>query len=262
MYHHKKEIEFLYNMRKIENTDPEGVYVAFPFSNRNAQLVFEVQGGAVRPGIDQLSGSASDWNTIQNYAAVKLDDAQIVFSSEDVPLVQFGDINTGRYYYNNPVKNKGHIYSWVLNNYWTTNFKASQFGELDWKYQITSSADKSNTFATKFGWGNRVPFVTRTNSGKEKTGESQVVSESLINLDMVDNLLLVHSRPTETGDGVILHLRETEGDHAILNINKILQNQGVKEVFLVNSIGEKLEKLTEPFLIEHFETRFILLKTK
>lgn len=261
LHKYKKEIEFLYNMKKLENIEPEGVYVAFPFLSDNAQLVFEVQGGAVRPGIDQLAGSASDWNTIQNYAAVKLDDAQIVFCSEDIPLVQFGGINTGRYYYKNPVNNKGHIYSWVLNNYWVTNFRASQFGELDWKYQITSSADKSNTFATKFGWGTRVPFVTKMNSGKEKSEESQV-SESLINLDLVDNLLLVHSRPTETGDGIILHLRETEGDHAILDINKFLQNSGIAKVFLVNSIGEKLEELTEPFLIEHFETRFILLKTK
>ena len=79
---------------------------------------------------------------------------------------------------------------------------------------------------------------------------------------MVDKLLLVHSKPTETGDGVILHLRETEGDHAVLDIGKFLQNPEIKEVYLVNSLGEELEKLTAPFLIEHFETRFILLKTK
>ncbi|WP_203256909.1 glycoside hydrolase family 38 N-terminal domain-containing protein [Hyunsoonleella ulvae] len=261
LHHHKKEIEFLYNMKKLDIIEPEGVYVAFPFSNDKAQLVFEAQGGAVRPGIDQLAGSASDWNTIQNYASVKSDDSQIVFCSEDTPLVQFGGINTGRYYYKNPIKNKGHIYSWVLNNYWVTNFRASQFGELNWKYQITSSENKSNTFATKFGWGNRVPFVSKANSGKEKSKNNQV-SESLIDLNMVDNLLLVHARPTEANDGVILHLRETEGDHAILDINKFLENPGISEVYLVNSLGEKIEKLTAPFLVEHFETRFILLKTK
>ncbi|NJX14388.1 glycoside hydrolase family 38 C-terminal domain-containing protein [Tamlana crocina] len=261
LHHHKKEIEFLYNMKKLDIIEPEGLYVAFPFANENAQLVFEAQGGPVRPGIDQLAGSASDWNTIQNYASVKSDDSQILFCSEDTPLVQFGGINTGRYYYKNPVKNKGHIYSWVLNNYWVTNFRASQFGELNWRYQITSSENKSNTFATKFGWGNRVPFVSKANSGKEKSKNNQI-SESLIDLGLVDNLLLVHARPTENNDGVILHLRETEGDHAILDINKILENSGINEVYLVNSLGEIIKKLTAPFLVEHFETRFILLKTK
>lgn len=260
LYNHTKEIELLYNMRKIENTNPEGVFVSFPFSNENkGQLVFEAQGGVVRPGIDQLGGSASDWNTIQNFAAVKSNDSQIVFCSEDIPLVQFGDINTGRYYYRNRTKN-GHIYSWVLNNYWTTNFKASQFGELDWRYQITSSSDNSNSFATKFGWGKRVPLVTRTNAGKQNAGSKQV-SKSFIDLSTVENLLLVHSRPTQDRDGIILHLRETEGDHAILDVTKLLQNPNIKAVYEVNSLGEEIDKITSPLLIEHFETKFILLKT-
>ncbi|MBD0779876.1 glycosyl hydrolase family 38 [Maribacter sp. ANRC-HE7] len=261
LYNHTKEIELLYNMRKLAKTDPEGVYIAFPFTaDNNGKLAFEVQGGVVEPGENQIGGSASDWNTIQNFAAVKSNNSQIVFSSNDIPLVQFGDINTGRYYYKNHPKN-GHIYSWVLNNYWTTNFKATQFGELDWKYQITSSADNSNTFATKFGWGNRVPLVTRTNSGKLNATTKQE-SKSFIDLNTVDNLLLVSSRLTPEGDGILLHLRETDGDHAILDITKLLQNPNIKSVYEVNVLGEELQKLTSPLLIEHFEAKFILLKTE
>ncbi len=261
LYNHKKEIELLYNLRKQENTAPEGVYVAFPFTNDNkGQLVFEVQGGMVQPGKNQLAGSASDWNTLQNFAAVRSTHSQIVFSSNDVPLVHFGDINTGRYYYKNPVQN-GHIYSWVLNNYWTTNFRASQFGELDWRYQITSSSDNSNAFATRFGWGNRVPLVTRTNSGK-LNARAQKLSKSFLDLNTVNNLLLISSRPSPEGDGIVLHLRETEGDHAVLDVTRLLQNPNIKSVFEVNAIGEELQPLTSPLLIEHWETKFILLKTK
>ncbi len=261
LYNHKKEIELLYNMRKLANTDPEGVYIAFPFTNdNNGQLAFEVQGGVVQPGKNQLGGSASDWNTIQNFAAVKSNNSQIVFSSNDIPLVQFGDINTGRYYYKHEPKN-GHIYSWVLNNYWTTNFKASQFGELDWKYQITSTSDNSNSFATKFGWGNRVPMITRTNSGKLNS-PAKLASKSFLELNTVDNLLLISSRPTPDGEGILLHLRETEGDHAVLDITKLLQNSNIKSVYEVNALGEELQQLTTPLLIEHFEAKFILLKTE
>lgn len=261
LYNHKKEIELLYNMRKLENTDPEGVYVAFPFTNENnGQMVFEVQGGVVQPGKNQLGGSASDWNTMQNFAAVKSNNSQIVFSSNDIPLVHFGKINTGRYYYKNPVQN-GHIYSWVLNNYWTTNFRASQFGELNWRYQITSSADNSNAFATKFGWGNRVPLVTRTNSGKLNS-EAKAVSKSFIDINTANNLLLVSSRLSPDGNGIVLHLRETEGDHAILDVTKLLQNPNIDSAFEVNSIGEELQQLTSPLLIEHWETKFIQLRTK
>lgn len=260
LYNHSKKIELLYNMRKLSNTNPEGLFVSFPFtSDDDGQLEFEVQGGVVRPGVDQLAGSASDWNTIQNFAAVRSNNSQIVFCSNDIPLVHFGDINTGRYYYKNQTNN-GHIYSWVLNNYWVTNFKASQFGELDWKYQITSSSDNSNGFSTKFGWGNRVPMLTKTNSGKLNASSSQE-SKSFINLNTVPNLLLVSSRPSPDGKGILLHLRETEGDHAILDITKLLQNSNIKMVFEVNSLGEEIKQLTSPTLIEHYETKFIFLRT-
>lgn len=258
---HKKEIELLYNMSKLDNTNPEGVYIAFPFTNDdNGQLAFEVQGGVVQPGKNQIEGSSADWNTIQNFAAVKSANSQIVFCSEDIPLVQFGDINTGRYYYKNPVKN-GHIYSWVLNNYWTTNFKASQFGELDWKYQITSSADNSNTFATKFGWGNRVPLISRVNSGKQNSIAKQE-SKSLFDLNTANNLLLVSSLPTPDGKGILLYFRETEGDKAIIDVPKLLQNPNIKAIYETNSIGEVLNQLTTPLLVEHNEAKFILLKTE
>lgn len=260
LHNHTKQIELLYNMRKLSNTNPEGLFVVFPFlSNDDGQLQFEVQGGIVKPGLDQLAGSASDWNTIQNFAAVKANNSQIAFCSNDVPLVQFGAINTGRYYKNNQPKN-GHIFSWVLNNYWTTNFKASQFGELDWKYQITSSSDNSNSFATKFGWSTRVPMLTRTNSGKLNASSSEE-SKSFMDLNTVNNLLLVSSRPTPDGVGILLHLRETEGDHAILDITKLLQNSNIKKVFEVNALGEEIKQLTSPVLIEHYEAKFILLRT-
>ena len=50
LYNHTKKIELLYNMTKLANTDPEAVYIAFPFPNNdNGQLAFEAQGGVVYP---------------------------------------------------------------------------------------------------------------------------------------------------------------------------------------------------------------------
>jgi hypothetical protein len=71
---------------------------------------------------------------------------------------------------------------------------------------------------------------------------------------------LVSARPSPEGDGIILHLRETEGDHAILDISKLLQNESIKAIYEVNAIGEKIKSLSSPYLIEHFETKFFLLE--
>ncbi|MEN8119888.1 MAG: glycoside hydrolase family 38 C-terminal domain-containing protein [Bacteroidota bacterium] len=254
LYHNNKRIELLYDMHKLPVTNPEGVYVAFPFKMEGEnQLTFDVQGGIVYPGVNQLEGTSSDWNVIQNFASVTNSEAQIVFCSGDIPLVQFGDINTGRFYYKHQPK-KSHIYSWVLNNYWTTNFKASQEGEMKWRYHITSSSDKTKSFATRFGIGSRVPLLARVlPSGKSK---SEAVSKSILDISL-PNLLLVNAKPSEKGDGVILQVRETEGDHAILDITKMLQQTGASSIFEVNILEDEIKRLNGPLLIEHYETKFI-----
>ncbi|MEN8187875.1 MAG: glycoside hydrolase family 38 C-terminal domain-containing protein [Bacteroidota bacterium] len=257
LYHHQKKIEFLYDMIKLPVTSPEGVYIAFPFHLDKGNLAFEVQGGVVYPGINQLEGSSSDWNTLQNFASVRNDKAQIVFVSDETPLVQFGAINTGRYYYRLKPKTN-HIYSWVLNNYWVTNFKASQRGELQWTYSITSTDDNSDMAATKFGWGSRIPFKSRIMLPTVGVNNTELQSKSLINLD-IPNLLMVSASLSLDKKGIILHLREVEGDHAMIDINRLLKETGASSIHEVNALEEDLTLLTAPLLFEHYETKFIKL---
>jgi hypothetical protein len=255
LFNKVKRIELLFDMHKLPVTEPEGVYVAFPFKLAYSHLAFEVQGGEVSPGVNQLEGTSSDWNVIQNFAAVRNPQSQIVLVSNDVHLVQLGAINTGRYYYKH-VPGKNHIYSWVLNNYWTTNFKASQEGEMKWKYIITSSADPSRGYATRTGWSDRIPLLARVIRGSNKNIPS--TSMSISELDK-PNLLLVNAKPSQDGTGIILHLRETEGDHAIVNIKRLLEQSGTKTATDVNVLEEEIQVLNETLQIEHFETRFIKL---
>ena len=255
LYHHEKKIEFLYKMHKLPVHDPEGIYVAFPFALENGKLAFEAQGGVVYPGVNQLAGSASDWNTIQSFASVRNGSAQIVFGSNEIPLVQFGDLNIGRYYYRLSPKTN-HIYSWVMNNYWVTNFKASQKGELEWSYFITSSKDHSDAYATQVGWGNKMPLLSRTISSEKNPSKPPVRSKSCILLD-APNLLLVNSTLSMDGKGIILHIREVEGDHAIIDIGKLMRETGAKSIQEVNVLEEEMSNLTSPLLLEHFETKFL-----
>lgn len=257
LFNHEKKLELQYSMFKLPVTEPEGVYVSFPFNLKDGFLAFEAQGGIVFPGVNQLEGSSSDWNTIQNFASVRNKESQIVFSSNDIPLVQFGDINTGRYYYKLVPKTNS-IFSWVLNNYWVTNFKASQQGELRWKYSLTSSDDKSDTFSTRFGWGESVPMLSRIVMPSVVKENKTKESRSLLELKS-QNLLLVRSYPSIDGKGIIIQLREIEGDHAIIDSYRILEETGASSMQEVNILEEEIRNITSPVLIEHFETKFIKL---
>jgi len=188
-------------------------------------LWFEAQGGMVRPGVNQIPGTVNDWNTVQNFAALRGPAAQVVLVSDEIPLMQFGGINTGRYNPNAKPESQ-QIYSWVLNNYWTTNFRASQEGELIWSYALTSGADTSNSFATRFGWGTRVPFAP-------------------------SSLLLVGTRPAK--QGIILHLREVAGHSAMLARLEGAKGWGIEEV---DALGGPLRQTTT-VTFRPFEVKFV-----
>lgn len=209
-----KRIELHFGLRKLPVTDPEGLYVAFPFQQPGGKVFYEAQGGTVEPGTGQLPGSSSDWHTVQNFIAVRNAAGQVIFGSDEVPLVQFGDLNLGKW---QPVATveKPHVFSWVMNNYWFTNFKASQEGESRWSYYLTSRQDAGNSEATRFGWGSRVPLVSRVLQRGE--GGQGGPSGSLLRCD-APNLLLVEARPARDGKGVILHWREVDGKPAMLEL--------------------------------------------
>ena len=256
LYHHTKKIELLYRMHKLAKTSPEAVYIAFPFKLDQGHLAFEVQGGLVRPGKNQLPGSASDWNTIQSFASVRNDKSQILFTSNEIPLVQFGEINTGRYYYRlNPKTN--HLFSWVLNNYWVTNFKASQEGELQWTYTISSKGDPSDGVATRFGWGERIPMATRLIFPSNATSATSA-EESLLDLNK-PNLLLVNTTISLDNKGIVLHVRELEGQPAIIDLPQLLKQTGALSAELVNVLEEVLEPSTATLSFNPYETKFLKL---
>lgn len=160
LYHNRKLIEIACAMKKLAVTDPEGVYFAFPFELDKGVTVCDVSGGEMKAGIEQIEGSSTDWTSVQDYVAVYNDKIQVVVTSPEIPLYQFGAINLGKFQKKyTPASTK--IYSWVLNNYWITNFLASQSGELKWSYQLSSSTDLSADFRKKFGQSQRIPLPGR-----------------------------------------------------------------------------------------------------
>jgi len=249
----EKRIEFKYSIRKERVFDPEGVYVAFPFKMQNYQLRYDVHGGIVEPGKDQLPGSSSDWNTMQNFTSIRNKGSQIILGSTAMPLIQLGDINLGKFEYVKTIENP-HIYSWPLNNYWVTNFKASQEGDLSWTYYFTTSKDNSNSFAYQFSWGSRIPLLSRILPiGKQRKADTE---KSFLNIPE-KNILLISVRNSNLSNAVILHLRELEGIKADISIDKIKASLQASKATLINVLEEKKSDIKKTLTFKPFETKFI-----
>lgn len=242
LYETEKRVELRYRARKLPVFMPEAVYVAFPFALPDGKIVYEAQGGLVSPGEDQIPGSSSDWQTIQNFAAVRNGSRQIVFGSDKVPLVQFGDFNIGKWQEVGKVE-KPHIHSWVMNNYWTTNFPATQEGEFAWGYYLTSTRDTSNRAATVFGWNSRLPLIGR--AAPASVPNNLPASGSTLSL-APENVILVNARPASDGRGVILCLREVDGKSAKLDLSLRLPGKKLKSVEEVNVLEETMDNPIPP----------------
>jgi len=80
LFNNSKKVEITYRANKEIITDPEGLYITFPFQLPDSRIVFETIGGALTLG-EQLPGSSSDWNVAQNFVSVKGANGQIKFHS-------------------------------------------------------------------------------------------------------------------------------------------------------------------------------------
>ncbi len=252
LYHSQPLIGMQYTLLKKPVTDPEGVYIAFPFLLEDGKIFCDVQGGVIEAGVDQIPGSSNDWNTIQNFVSVRNDRMQIILGSHEAPLMQLGGINTGRYEAGAKPEST-HIYGWPMNNYWTTNFNAYQQGSFTWTYFLTTLENNGLDHATKTGWENRIPFLSRVlPAGKKKNPLS---SGSVLDFS-ADNILLVNAKPIDNGSALILHLREIGGNATDLAIQHT--REGVTLPLQVVDVTGRV--LASPVSTVHFkpmEIKFI-----
>ncbi len=254
LFKNVKKIDLQFKAAKEIVTTPEALYVAFPFSLPQSRIVFETIGGILTQG-QQLPGSSSDWNAAQNFVSIRGKSGQIIVVSNEIPLWHFSDFNMGKFE-RYPKPGKPWIYSWVMNNYWFTNFRAFQEGGFHWGYQLTSTNDTTNTYATKFAWGERNAFATRTfPSGKN---EFQTPVTETIRVTGSPNALLVNSRPSfKNSKSIILHFRELEGKTAELKLESKIAGRSIKQMIEVNVIGKEIGNAIPSISLKPFEVKFV-----
>jgi hypothetical protein len=214
LYNTEKRLDLACSIIKKSIIAPESFYIAFPFDIKEGKHFTEVQGGVIETGKDQIKGSSNDWYTVQNFTSIRNEATQLVIGCAEMPLMQFGAINTGRYEAG-AMPQSTNLFSWPMNNYWVTNFNADQRGGHSWTYYLTTSADVSNGFATRFGWGCRIPYLTRIIPGGgsgDNNWEGSFIS------GWPSNIILITAEPVADGKSCVVHLREINGQNTTLNL--------------------------------------------
>jgi hypothetical protein len=205
----EKKIEFRYDLHKERVLTRESAYVAFPLDILNASFSYGNQIGWVNPATDELPGGSREWYVARYWAAVAGANASVTIVPVDAPLVAFGDIVRGNWPMEFKPKSSA-IFSWLMNNYWGTNFPAWQGGNYTFRYVLTSGAMVDPVAWTRFGTEAMTPLeVTQV---PQAPGESRLPLDQagLLEIDGPD-VNLSTWKIAEDGQGSVLRLQETAG---------------------------------------------------
>lgn len=236
-----KRIIFKNYLTKHENLNIESLYFMFPFNAKNPSVKINCHGGFFEPEKEQLPGSSKDWYCVQKWVNISNKDYSFLFSPLEAPLIQLGDINSGKYLDKIEIKN-GTIASFVMNNHWWTNSPASQCGRFEFKYFITSSSSSFKPeISNKFGWSSHFPLQADFNY-YEKKNEGNYIEYSFFEEIFPDNITLLGLKKAEKGPGIIFRLMENSGGKTTFNLS--IKDKNIKEALHVTPVEEKIKKIT------------------
>ena len=128
-------------MHKDSVWEPENVYLSLPFGSGSPGDVLWLgkAGAAIRPRVDQIPGTLTDFYTLQEGFALVSDDHGLAVATPDSPLLQLGALeHGGRPLAGDPelTDDPAHPYGWLMTNYWETNFAAELGGFYEFRYSV------------------------------------------------------------------------------------------------------------------------------
>ncbi len=216
VYNDIRRVDFSNHIRKDEVRSKEALYFAFPFRVTPPELAYEIQNNWIRPNLDQLPGACRDWFTTQNGVVARDKEISIAWATPDSPLITLTDINRGRWLKHLDLTN-GHVFSYPINNYWFTNYRASQGGEFTFRYYVSTGRTLTQSQLAAFSGDTRAPLIP---FNYYDTGNVRIEAAKRA-LPAVEgrffNLASSHAAITafkqaEDGNGFIVRVRETGGE--------------------------------------------------
>jgi hypothetical protein len=224
----EKKIELIEDLEKRPELKKEAVYFAFPFAMTHPQFQYEIQNGVVDPAKDMYPGAGHEWFSVQHWVSVQQDGVSATVMPLDASLVTLGDINRGEWL-TEFGQRPGNIFSYVMNNYWHTNYRAAQGGPFRFRYVVTSAAQTDIPALSRMAWEESTPMEQDQIRSQDKALDLPRPLNgnqgSFLSIDDPD-LLLDTWKPAEDGNGTILRLIDLGGPSRTVTINVPLLSIG------------------------------------
>ena len=136
---------------------------------------------------------------------------------------------------------KGHIYSYVMDNNFRTNFEPFQVADLLFRYCLTTHpGDWRAAGSARFGWAAAAPLEPVFIHGPQ-AGDYPATA-SFCSLDQ-PNIQLLTVKAAEDGDGTVLRLAEMEGRETVVVVSlPYLESSGPTALNLVRRMARRFRR--------------------
>jgi len=220
LFDNQKKIGFTHRVHKKKVYTKEGVYFAFPFMMDHPRFRYDIQNGFVDPARDQMPGAGKEWFSVQHWVEAEQSGVSVAIVPVDAYLVTLGDIVRGRW----PkvfTERTGTIFSYVMNNYYFTNWPAAQGGNFTFRYVLTSARDLTPESLSRFARAEMAPLeldeIISNDKAIPRPAPLPADQGSFMDIDQ-PNIVLVTWKLAEDGEGMILRFLEVAGKAGRVNV--------------------------------------------
>jgi alpha-mannosidase len=190
-----------------------------------------------------MKGGSLEWFNIQYWMAIHDRDLAVGIVPLDAALASFGDINRGKW----PgvfAPQSATLFSYVMNNYWHTNYRAGEGGVFTFRYAMTSAPALNGNALTRLAMEEMRPAELNDVVSQDKVGnpERPLPAQGKSFLEIPgDDVALITWKRAEDGNGSIFRLQETAGTAAETYLT--LPGQRIRTASLCSGVEDDLEHL-------------------
>jgi len=154
-------VDIINTVDKTKVRRPESVHFGFPLNVPKGVVRMDVPFAVVRPEADQLRGACKNYFTVQRWVDVSGAKAGVTLATVDAPLLEVGRITVDarQVGWIRTLDPSTTLFSYVMNNYWETNYKADQEGPTVFRYSLRPHGGYDAGAAARFGIERSQPLL-------------------------------------------------------------------------------------------------------
>jgi hypothetical protein len=192
---------------KTATVAKEALYIAFPFAFIKPAVDVEVPLGRMAVDRDQQPGSCRDWYCHAHWVWLHEGNDGVLWSGPDTPLFTLNDVFRGAW--RRTIVPDGTLFAYAMNNYWHTNYAASQGGPVTFRFRLSLLAPGDVAEPVRRGWAACEPLYVSPSYTNEMPGPLIAKDRALFYADK--GVMIVGAKPADNGEGAIVKLLDVAG---------------------------------------------------